>query len=415
MKAKEKTRKSKGKIALIVIASIIGAIIILCAVFALTSWIGIQQNEKFIKSIPAVEYENQLQPTVAEDGYYTFVTDDNLHIMQISDIHIGAGFMTTGKDTKAINAVAAMITAEKPDLVVVTGDITYPVTFQSGTFNNKTSAKLFADLMEQLGVYWAPIFGNHDTESYSYYNRQEICDFYSSGAYKYCLLQSGPDEVDGVGNYIINVKNTAGKMIQSLVMIDSQAYQNNQNVFSSFIMKYDRIHDNQVQWYENEIKMLTAENGGETPKSLVFFHIPLIEYKEAWEQYKANGRQDTDEVKLIYGTAGEKDDTVYPADENCGLFDKAKELGSTQAFFCGHDHLNNFKLNYKGIDLVYSYSIDYLAYFGISKNGANRGCTIITINQDGTYDSHLENYYQDKYKPVLEKEQVSMDKFTPTY
>ena len=148
-----------------------------------------------------------------------------------------------------------------------------------------------------------------------------------------------------------------------------------------------------------KIKALTAENGGEVPKSLVFFHIPLVEYKDAWQEYVANGRQDTENVKLIYGNVGEKNDGVFPAEENCGLFDVAKELGSTQGFFCGHDHLNNFCLNYKGI----------------SKNGANRGCTVIDIYQDGSYTSHLESYYQDKYVPVLEKETVSMDKFNQVY
>ena len=56
-----------------------------------------------------------------------------------------------------------MITAEQPDLVVFTGDLTYPVPVQAGTFNNKENAKLLADLMEQLGVYWAPFWGNHDS------------------------------------------------------------------------------------------------------------------------------------------------------------------------------------------------------------------------------------------------------------
>ncbi len=41
-----------------------------------------------------------------------------------------------------------MITAEQPDLVVFTGDLTYPVPVQAGTFNNKENAKLLADLME---------------------------------------------------------------------------------------------------------------------------------------------------------------------------------------------------------------------------------------------------------------------------
>lgn len=413
MKTKEKTKKNKGKKALIIIGSIILAIAVLIGAFALISFIGIKSNQNFIKTLSAVEYENQLEPAVADDGYYTFVTDDNIKVMQLTDVHIGAGFMSIKKDTMALNSVASMITAEKPDLVVVTGDIAYPVPFQAGTFNNKNSARLFAQLMEQLGVYWAPVFGNHDTEVYSYYTREEICDFYTGGDYKHCLLQAGPNDVDGVGNYIINIKNTAGKIVQSLVMMDSQSYKGNNML--GIVMEYDRIHDNQVEWYENQIKALTEENGGEVPKSMAFFHIPLVEYKDAWAEYTQNNKQDTENVKLIYGNVGEKEDGIYSPEENCGLFDKALELGSTQAFFCGHDHLNNFRINYKGINLVYGYSIDYLAYIGISKYGAQRGCSIIEINQDGSFDSRLENFYQDKYSTVKAKENVSMEPMTPIY
>ena len=52
----------------------------------------------------------------------------------------------------ALNAVASMIQEEKPDLVVVSGDIAFPIPFQAGTFNNKNSARLFAQLMEHQAV-----------------------------------------------------------------------------------------------------------------------------------------------------------------------------------------------------------------------------------------------------------------------
>lgn len=186
-------------------------------------------------------------------------------------------------------------------------------------------------------------------------------------------------------------------------------------IIDGIIMKYDRIHDNQVEWYKSEIKALTEKNGGVTPKSLAFFHIPLVEYKTAWEEYVNNGSKDTENVKYYYGKVGEKDSGIFCAEENCGLFDAAKELGSTQGFFCGHDHLNNFSVDYKGIRLTYGYSIDYLAYIGIMKYGAQRGCTIIDISPDGSFDTHLENYYQDKYRPEKDKEQVSMDSWIPKY
>ena len=282
MATKEKTKKKGvGKKVLIVLGSIIGVIAFALLICMCVSLIGIKSNTNFIKTIEAVSYENQLKPEIAEDGYYTFVTDDHFKVMQLTDIHIGAGFLSIKKDNMALNAVASMIQEEKPDLVVVSGDIAFPIPFQAGTFNNKNSARLFATLMEQLGVYWAPAFGNHDTESYSYYTREQICDFYASDEFSHCLLQAGPEEVDGTGNYIVNVKNTAGKITQSLVVMDSQSYVGS-GIIDGIIMKYDRIHDNQVEWYKSTIQSLTEENGGETPKSLVFFHIPLMEYKDAW-------------------------------------------------------------------------------------------------------------------------------------
>ena len=175
--------------------------------------------------------------------------------------------------------------------------------------------------------------------------------------------------------------------------------------------KYDCIHENQIEWYENEINELTQENNGVVPKSLAFFHMPLQEMQTAYYEYRDNGFADTQSVKYYYGNAGEIDIVVYPSEENYGFFDKAKELGSTQGMFFGHDHLNNISLEYEGICLTYSYTVDYLAYSEIMKYGSQRGCTVITVSPSGEFDCHAENYYQDKYQPVNEKEQVSMEPY----
>lgn len=72
-------------------------------------------------------------------------------------------------------------------------------------------------------------------------------------------------------------------------------------------------------------------------------------------------------------------------------------------------NLNNISLTYKGVRLTYGYTIDYLAYSGIKNYGAQRGCTVITVSPDGGFDCWHENYYQDKYSPVQEKEPVRME------
>lgn len=402
----KKTPKERFKVFLKVILIILLVIALICAALASVTAIGIKSNSNFIQSIETVSYDKQLEPTLDDNGFYSFTTDRDFKVIQLTDVHIGAGFMSIKKDSMAINAVAAMLTAEKPDLVIVTGDIAYPVPFQAGTFNNKSSAKLFAELMEKLGIYWCPVFGNHDTEAYSFFSREEISEFYSKDIYPHCLFQAGPSEVDGFGNSIINVRNSIGEITQSLIMLDSHSYVDND--YFGIMWKYDTIHKNQVEWYEETMNSLKTENNNIMPKSLAFFHIPAPEYKDAWNEYKQNNFQDTENVKYIYGKAGETDYSVYTSEYNYGFFDKAMELGSTQGIFCGHDHLNNFSIDYKGIKLNYGYSIDYLAYAGIMKFGLQRGCTVINISPDGSYESHLENYYQEKYKSVNEKEKVDM-------
>ena len=140
----------------------------------------------------------------------------------------------------------------------------------------------------------------------------------------------------------------------------------------------------------------------------MFIHIPLTEQKDAWFEYMDNGYADTADAQLVYGVAGEKDPYVYCGAGEDRMFESILEQGSTQAVFFGHDHKNNFAMNYKGVQLTYSMSIDYLAYIGIYKEGAQRGCTVIDVKPDGSFVSKIENYYQDKYVSLYEKESVTM-------
>ncbi len=350
--------------------------------------------------IEKLEFENY------DNGCYNVTTDGDFKVLQLTDVHLGGGWMSVGKDTKALNAVAALVTYEKPDLVIVTGDIAYPVPYASGTLNNKTGAKELAALMEKLGVYWTVTFGNHDTEIYSYFNREKISELYSSEEYPHCLFQPGPEDVDGYGNQIFNIKNSKGEIIRSLVLFDSHAYTDGD--FLGIRWLYDNIHQNQVDWYEEKLNEIKEMNGGKVVPTSAFFHIPLVEYRDAWNEYIANDMKDTENVKYVSGEVGEKDPYVYCGAHEDNLFESMIENKSTDSIFCGHDHLNNTILNYKGIDLIYGYSIDYLAYSKIDQQGAQRGCVVIDISQDGTQNVHHENYYQDKYVSHFPKEEVTM-------
>ena len=372
-----------------------------------------KSNFEVASSFDQVVYEDQLVPEKDTDGNWTFYTDRDLKILQLTDVHIGGGIMSLKKDKMALNAVAAMLTAEKPDLVVITGDLVYPVPFQAGTFNNGISTDMVITLLEKLGVYYTVCFGNHDSELYSDYTREKIADKYANPDLKYSLFQKGPEDVDGYGNQVIKVKNSKGIVTNAFFTIDSHSYIDGD--FLGIQWKYDNIHENQIEWYKECVLAIDAANKAVDPDcpmftSLCFFHIPLEEYGIAWQEYKANGYKDTENVKHFAGGYYEKDEKSYCGVYSDNFFETALELGSTKGIFCGHDHENNASIEYKGIRLTYGMSIDYLAYTGIYKKGAQRGCTVITLSKDGELSVSLENYYQDKYVSKYEKEKVSMDR-----
>ena len=70
---------------------------------------------------------------------------------------------------------------------------------------------------------------------------------------------------------------------------------------------------------------------------------------------------------MIYG---EKRENTCPPEYNSGFFDVIKEKGSTKAMFFGHDHINNFEVDYEGVKFCYGmkstdriyYADDMLGY-----------------------------------------------------
>ncbi len=415
----QKSPKTKRKF-LKILSAILAIVVVFVGITTAITAIGLKANINKAHSFPSAGCE-QIKVENTPDGAWNIYSDDGLKVMQLTDIHLGGGWMSLKKDSMSMNAVAAMITAEKPDFVIVTGDIAYPVPFQAGTFNNKSGAKLFAELMETLGVYWTVSYGNHDTEAYSYFDREEITDFYAQ--YPHCLMRKGAENVDGYGNQVFNIVKSNGIITRSLFTVDSHSYIDGDIL--GILWKYDNIHDNQIEWYKetitknnnhNRMKLFSSSNSDfakENPtagniRTSVFLHVPLMEYRDAYEEYVNAGYKDTANVIYKYGVAGESGQVIYHGLHEDGFFEAMQELYSTDTVFCGHDHLNNFSLNYKGIQLTYSPSVDYLAYSGISKLGTQRGCTVIEIGKNGEIEWTAENYYQDKYISHYEKEEVTM-------
>ncbi|MCM1529831.1 MAG: hypothetical protein NC093_07530 [Alistipes sp.] len=182
-------------------------------------------------------------------------------------------------------------------------------------------------------------------------------------------------DITGRCNQMIKLENSDGSVRQALFLIDSNDYT------GEGINEYDYIHDDQVDWYAEQVKMLQSDHPD--VKSMIFFHIPLQQYRTAYELYV----EGSGDVTYFFGANNEKMiDKVCCSDYPSKLFDTAVSLGSTKAMFCGHDHYNNLSVEYQGIRLTYGMSIDYLAMPGIDKDTAQRGGELITIGKNGEFD-----------------------------
>lgn len=294
----------------------------------------------------------------AEDVVYS--------VLQITDVHI---LNDEKKDAKAFKTITAMVEKSNPDMIVVTGDIT-------SEKENYTAFKTFCTFMEEFDIPWAFVFGNHEGLDIAYkpdevLDPEKIADKETLSDYleslDNCIYERGDETVDGMGNYYYNVTDENGKVITSLIMMDSNSYDEEND-------GYDHFHENQVEWYERTVKSIAKEVNGDETKvvpSLAFFHIPMQEYMTAYDEAKG-----TD--KRLWGFRFPNEDGTPAVDD--GMFEKMVELGSTKGCFAGHDHMNNFEVEYRGIRLSYGLSCDHNIYLV-----PLRGGRLIEIKEDGSF------------------------------
>ena len=310
------------------------------------------------------------------------IKNGRFKILQLTDVHIGGCIFTKKEDILALDGVKKVIEASNPDLIAVTGDAVYPMVFypkpfMSGTINNLKSSKIFGSFMESFGIPWAMTFGNHDTEIWSRYSRDDLSDYYSS--LPNCLFRKGEYFNKDRGNYEVKILNENGEINKLLMFLDSNSY-----LGKTFFSGFDVISDEQIAWYKKTVNSY-AKNGL-LPDSLAFFHIPPKEFRDAWEKCYRGDK----EVTYHLGFMQEKDNYCgYPKTKQGNFFEEMVNFGSCKGMFFGHDHLNTLSLTYKGIRMTYGMSMDFLAYKGIKRRHGQRGGTLINLYPDGSFDLEL--------------------------
>lgn len=254
----------------------------------------------------------------------SFNQDGTFKIVQFTDMHYKHA---DPKSDTTLMLLDRILDAEKPDLVVFTGDIvTGPV--QAG-WNRIT-----APVIEQ-GIPFAVTLGNHDHE-YGV-TREEIAEMVT--AYPYNVNRAFGGSPGRVMDNVIPIYGST-KPLQEQALIycfDSGAYSTLDGIGG-----YDWITPSQVEWYRSQSLHYTIKNNLEPLPALAYFHIPLPEYRLAFN----------DEKNSRYGVR--KEDECSP-ELNTGMFFSIREMGDVMATFVGHDHVNDYIVDYHGIALAYGH------------------------------------------------------------
>ncbi len=348
---------------------------------------GTNYNGRYIGTMDYSVFEHHSTASYdPETGVYTLRADhEGFKILQLTDTHIGGSVTTIGLDRRAFDACYDLIKRTKPDLIILTGDLVYPIPIQSFSTNNLVPLWQLAEFMNSVGIPWAMVYGNHDTELIAKYDVKTLNGIFrqmkNDPACPLLYADTQPD-IYGRYNQLLRIENPDGSLERVCFLIDSNDYV----AGSSEVNDYDSVHADQIDWYRETVDALEGEEGRTVP-SFVFMHIPFRAFADAADALE---RGDP-EARYLFGENGEG---VSCPDHDSGFFEAILEKKSTQAVFVGHDHLNNLGVNYKGVDLVYSKSIDFLAYPGIAHETAQRGGTLITLDGRGGYVIEQIEYKQ---------------------
>lgn len=274
--------------------------------------------------------------------------DGTFKIVQFTDLHWQNGEKA---DQSTRECMERVLQAEKPDLVALTGDLI----FGAKCKDPRQSLREAVRPLEEAGIPWAAVFGNHDDEGSL--KRRELMDALRDG-HPHCLSEPGPADVEGVGNFVRAVADSEGRAAFALFFLDSGGY----SPIPS-IPGYDWIRRSQIGWYRSEARRLELANGGAPVPSLLFFHIPIPEYEQAWR------------TVTCYGHRHER---VSSPNLNSGLFAELLEAGGVLGTFCGHDHVNDYWGELAGIRLCYGRATGYQTY---GRKSYPKGARVIELKR----------------------------------
>lgn len=145
-----------------------------------------------------------LETVFATDKKLQFNAQGKFKMVQLTDIHYGEGDATDAENSRLISDI---IDQERPDLVIVSGDVVSGYAWDGQTRPwAATQYDKLAQVLTQKNQYWATTAGNHDVEGDL--DRDQISEI--DRFYKHSLTKPNMANITHTFNYYLPVYGQDG-------------------------------------------------------------------------------------------------------------------------------------------------------------------------------------------------------------
>jgi predicted phosphodiesterase len=312
--------------------------------------------------------------------------------------------------TKMLTYINYMLDIYKPDLVVLGGDNTVG--------SQETKELAIEELVTPFvahQTYFTLVFGNHDHEQGV--DKEDLLRMYQKHGGKYCLAYDAVPELTGTANHNLPIYASDSEEIKfNLWMIDSNTYVSDDE---GNRLGYDSVREDQIEWYKNTAAELNEE-AGKTVNSIAFQHIiPPDVYEAMFPSVKypldpvTETYNDNKHYPVIFPNTsaftGHIHEPPSPGVFNYGEVDAMVETGDVLSIFVGHDHVNSYETEYKGIKLINTPGVSFNAY---GKDFV-RGSRLITLREDATdtFESEVITVNELAYENEEFRNEADISKF----
>lgn len=315
-----------------------------------------------------------------------FKEDGTFKILHLTDIHKVDPQMDNdfdrsipeNKTKNTLNTIKECIERTNPDLIVFGGDNIGGNWDEITEYFALKSINDILDIVRPTNIPLAIVFGNHDAQNeyrFPMMSREAQMSIYMTyDNFRGCFNEA---DVFGCGNYHLPIYDSKGEEIKwNIWCMDSNDYPR----YDDYKIKregYDRVHDDQIEWYENTVKA-EKEKYGRTIPAILFQHMPVNQELDFMEECEEKDSDYDAGKRFFHAKAGTIKEgllreTPCPPMDDRSQFEAWVRCGDIKAAFFGHDHTNTFKLELDGIALYQTICAGYETY------GDERGGRIITL------------------------------------